>query len=181
MNWDEQLFFFINGLVGRHPWLDLLMVELGRPSNLRIPAAVGLVFWVWRKRREAVIAAVVVGLVVVLGDALGAQLKYLVGRARPCQILTGIHELVGCGKTLSFPSNHVLNMAAVVGFLGVLYPKTGWVGWPFVMLLAISRVFVGAHYLTDGLGGAAIGGLLGAGVAVLLLRAPWFRRLSTLT
>ncbi|HYM37535.1 MAG TPA: phosphatase PAP2 family protein, partial [Nitrospiraceae bacterium] len=74
-----------------------------------------------------------------------------------------------------FPSNHALNTAAAAAFLQMLYPATGWVSWPLVALIGFSRVYVGGHYVTDVLGGWAIGGALGAGIALLLLQWPKFR------
>ena len=83
--------------------------------------------------------------------------------------------MVGCGGTFSFPSNHALNTAAAAAFAQVLYPVTGWVTWPLVVLVGFSRVYVGAHYVSDVLGAWVIGGMLGAGGALLLKRWRKFR------
>jgi undecaprenyl-diphosphatase len=76
----------------------------------------------------------------------------------------------------SFPSNHAANTAALAAFLQVLYPKSGWITWPIVAVVGFSRVFIGAHYVTDVLGGWMLGGVIGGGTAWLLLQWPRFRK-----
>ncbi|HEV8540401.1 MAG TPA: phosphatase PAP2 family protein [Nitrospiraceae bacterium] len=146
------------------------MLALGQTSSLFLPGVLAFGYWLWLKRKEALIGAAVLGGLFLLGDLLGAQVKHLVGRIRPCHVLTGVQQLSGCGGTFSFPSNHALNTAAAAAFLQVLYPVTGWVTWPLVAVIGFSRVYVGGHYVSDVLGGWVIGGLLGAGTALLLLR-----------
>ncbi|MEK7294696.1 MAG: phosphatase PAP2 family protein [Nitrospirota bacterium] len=175
MNWDIALFQAINGLVGRSEWWDWLMFQLGHPKFLLMPGLLAIGYWAWVQKVEAAIGGPVLYATLGTGDFLGAQIKHLVERARPCRELSGVHELAGCGGTFSFPSNHALNTAAAAAFLQVLYPATGWISWPLVVVIGFSRVYVGGHYVTDVLGGWAIGGLLGAGAALLLLRWPKFR------
>jgi undecaprenyl-diphosphatase len=76
----------------------------------------------------------------------------------------------------SFPSNHALNTAAAAAFLQVLYPTSGWISWPIVALVGFSRVYVGAHYVSDIFASWLMGGLSGAAVAWLLLQWPQFRQ-----
>jgi undecaprenyl-diphosphatase len=175
MNWDVVLFQAINGMAGRSEWLDWLMYQLGRPKFLMMPGLLTFGYWMWARKIEAAIGGPVLCASLGLVDFLGAQIKWMVERVRPCRALSGVHELAGCGGTFSFPSNHALNTAAAAAFLHILYPTTGWISWPLVFVIGVSRVYVGGHYLTDVLGGWAIGGALGAGAALALLQWPKFR------
>lgn len=180
MNWDDSLFLAINGLAGGVPAADNFFLFLSRRSSLYIPIVVFGVYWVWSNWREALIGGGTLAGVVGLVDFLGGELKWVFERVRPCHALSQA-VIVGsgkCGVLYSFPSNHAMNTAAAAAFLHVLYPKSGWVTWPVVALVGFSRVYVGAHYVTDVLGGWVIGGCCGAGVAWLLLQWPKFRRRS---
>ncbi|MBH0204306.1 MAG: phosphatase PAP2 family protein [Nitrospira sp.] len=178
MGLDESLFFAINGLAGRSASVDQFFLLIGNRSTLYVPAACAIAYWIWAYRREALLSGPILAGAVGLADFLGGQLKWLFERVRPCRALSQAItvEPGGCGGLFSFPSNHAVNVAAAAAFLQVLYPKTGWVTWPIVGLVGFARVYVGAHYVTDVLGGWVIGGMLGGGFAWLLLQWPAFRK-----
>lgn len=95
-----------------------------------------------------------------LASTLAVQaLKHLFGRARPEDIL--VHSDFG-----SFPSGHVANAATIAVTFAVLFPRVWvWVmGFAYVLLMAWSRTLLGAHWLSDTLGGA----LVGAGVVLVV-------------
>lgn len=95
-----------------------------------------------------------------VGSALAVQAgKHLLLRARPEEIL--VTADIG-----SFPSGHAANAATFAMALWIIVPRV-WVavaGAAWIVLMALSRTYVAAHWLSDTLGGA----LLGAGVALLV-------------
>lgn len=107
----------------------------------------------------------------ILSSAAVQLVKQTVGRARPDDIL--VTTDVG-----SYPSGHVAAAATTVAVLAVLFPRL-WVwivGAAYVMLMAFSRTYLHAHWLTDTIGGAALGAgvslVLAAAFAVALAREP---------
>src|SRR5215207_3713081 len=80
-------------------------------------------------------------------------------RARPEDILVA-------SDTGSFPSGHVGNAATIAVALAVIVPHVwmGVLGAVYTVLMAISRTYLGAHWVSDTVGGL----LVGAGVALVL-------------
>lgn len=175
MNWDAALFYAINGLAGRFEWLDAAMRFFAHPSPGYLGIVVAVVLWAWWSWWESLFAVPTVVSAVGIADAVGAQLKHLVERLRPCVTLPDVHLLGDCGRLFGFPSNHAINTAAMAAFLHALYPRTGWISWPIVGMVGIARVYTGVHYPGDVMGGWLVGGIMGAGAAFLLLRWHRFR------
>ncbi len=96
-------------------------------------------------------------------SALAVQvLKAVFGRARPEEILVA-------ADPGSFPSGHTANAATIAVVMAILFPRLWvWVaGALYTAVMALSRTYLGAHWLTDTLGGI----LVGAGMAVLVWAA----------
>jgi membrane-associated phospholipid phosphatase len=170
LNWEAATVRWVNGLVGRSQILDATMFQLSEGWLPFVPVAFAIAFWIWKERRQAILSVFSLTVGILLADFVGARIKSLVGRPRPCQVFEEWNRLGGCGGAFSMPSNHVLNTAVAAGFLQVLYPKSGWFMWPLVGVQAFSRLFVAAHYPSDVLVGGLIGGVIGVGLGLLLLR-----------
>ncbi|GAA1853390.1 phosphatase PAP2 family protein [Microbacterium koreense] len=86
-------------------------------------------------------------------------LKHTFGRARP-------EEIAILSDYGSFPSGHVAGAATLATALFVLVPRVGMivVGAAWVFLMAFSRTYLHAHWLSDTLGGALVG--VGAALVV---------------
>jgi len=176
MNADEVLFRAINGLAGQSATRDWMALALSNAGLLWAPGVLLGLYWLWLSRREALLAAPLLAASIGILDFIGARMKDLVARPRPCMVLSDIHQIEACGKVFGFPSNHAINTATVAAFLQVLYPRSGWVSWPLVFLVGLARVYIGAHYVTDVMAGWLIGGCCGAAIAMMLKRWPRFRK-----
>ena len=79
-------------------------------------------------------------------------------RPRPFFTCPGVRACTRCLDVHSFPSGHTLHAVAFGALLFNYYPALGWIIFPFVALVAASRVTLGLHYPSDVIAGAALGG-----------------------
>lgn len=99
-------------------------------------------------------------------------IKPLAARTRPYELIEGLQILVSRPHDYSFPSGHSANSLTCAWTIFRLAPKKyGVPALVLAVLIALSRLYVGVHYPTDVLAGAAIGVLLSE-VALRALRRP---------
>jgi len=185
---DQRLLLALNH--AHTPALDAVMVFVSN-RTVWFPAYALLTGWlIWHFRRRAVLLLPLLIAAVALADSITSRLfKPFFGRLRPCHApeLAGLLHLPdGCGGQFGFLSSHTANSVALAVFLALVLPgnrfrglKIGVALW--AMLLSYSRIYLGAHYPSDVLGGALVGALLAWGAAQLFRRgsgrstqAPYF-------
>ena len=124
--------------------------------------ALGLVFaavawWRGNKKWTRIFLAMLIALSI--AGLAGRVIKITTGRARPSvkaeHVWNGLR--VSGSKYHSFPSGHV---DASMGFFGVLLlarRRTGLACLPIPILIGFSRLYLGAHYLSDVVCAAVLG------------------------
>jgi undecaprenyl-diphosphatase len=85
--------------------------------------------------------------------------KHLIGRVRPS--VAGPFAYVPFSwrsEYASMPSGHATTAFAVAVALGALWPRARPLLWLYALLIAASRVIIAAHYPSDVVAGACLGG-----------------------
>lgn len=135
----------------------------GLISTFLVPAVIIAGLLLWRRRWAALYYLVAA----IASAALTRLIKVVVARPRPEDIL--VDPDFG-----SFPSGHSANAALLATALGIIFLRTWvWVaGAVYTVLMMLSRTYLGAHWISDTIGGM----LVGAGVAVIVW-APFAEKL----
>ena len=104
------------------------------------------------------------------GILLFLRVKKLTNRQRPCAFEPHCWAKLLPPDQFSFPSGHTITAFAVAVSLSLFYPELA-AGLLFCAIsVAISRIMLGMHFLSDVLAGAAIGTALAYAAAAIVSR-----------
>lgn len=153
---DARIAEAVHGMRGSMDGVMLALTELGGGAGMAVVSvALVSVLLILQRRRTALFMAIAA-----LGTlVLSTSLKLLFHRARPVDVT----YLIQTPSSFSFPSGHAMgSMGVLASTLVVLYavgtPRPlRWLATslivPFVLGVALSRVYFGVHYPSDVLGG----------------------------
>ncbi len=191
LNGIDLWFLHLGNQLLANPMGDILFPFLTEVRFFYIPYAVALLTVMIVFRKRGVIAVLLLVVTIVASDQLSSTvIKKSIGRSRPCHELAlervvtvfdppetkagavdsrvpEIRLLVNCGSGRSFPSSHAVNNFAAAMLFALFFPRARIWLFTFAALVAYSRVYVGVHYPSDILAGAAIG----AGLAWIIVRS----------
>ena len=173
---DLSLYHMI--LYAPHPkWLSDFMIFLIRPENFLLGIGVTvffLILWGGGRGHFLVLAA---GIGIAISDPLASRIiKSIFQRPRPCHGELSSFLPLGCSDSWSFPSSHATNIFCEATIVGLIYPKSAPYAYSLAFMVGFARIYVGAHYPFDVIGGAGIGIFIGWGVVRFLGRIPSFRK-----
>jgi undecaprenyl-diphosphatase len=158
-----------------NPFLDMIMKAVSYPGY--IPYApimvfiTALLFYLRKHKREATFVVLTLG-----SSLLSTLVKFIVNRPRPdkdiVKVLIQTHQQ-------SFPSGHVLFYVVFFGFLALLMYMFKHIKKPLrlvvvtgcmlmIFIIPISRIYLGAHWFTDVLGGFLLG------ILYLFMLSYWY-------
>ena len=134
--------------------------KIGGPTTMGVIGVIGGLELLRRRRKTLVLAWIAA---FALGGLLEKTLKLLVHRTRPIFNTSGPEE-----QSLSFPSGHSMMCMIGVGMLVYVLTVPGQIsgirrsilvglGASLVLSVGISRVYLGAHFPSDVVGGFAAG------------------------
>ncbi len=157
------------------PTMTLVMrgfTFMGSPLAV-IPLAAGIIVWAVRKKETR--AAVAFLVVLVMTEVLNVVLKSTFERARPT-----LFQEIETLHSYSFPSGHAMAAAAIYGMMGVVVARLAptrraplVVGLPIlILMIGISRIYLGVHWPSDVLAGFAAGAFIVLGGAIALDGIP---------
>ncbi|MDQ1143071.1 phosphatase PAP2 family protein [Pedobacter agri] len=145
-------------------WLDKLMLAISffgeLPwSLLSVLVVAAIFYWQKFKREGLFMASILLSGLIILG------IKNMINRPRPTTFYV---RLVEVNRFQSYPSGHVLSYVLFFGFLIILMDRLETIPKitrnivtylsAFLMIsIAPSRIYLGAHWFTDTLGGFLLG------------------------
>jgi undecaprenyl-diphosphatase len=141
-------------------WIRLWMICATRGGDGWLWYAMGLVILLFGGP-ERFLAVGCSGLAAGAGILAFLKLKRVTGRKRPCAIQPSCWAQLLPPDQFSFPSGHTITAFAVTVPMMNFYPDLTYGLLFCAASIAVSRILLGLHFLSDVLAGAAIGGLLG--------------------
>jgi membrane-associated phospholipid phosphatase len=159
---DGSIFRWINRLADRTGWAHSLF-KANAGYGIVLFAVLLLAAYIDGRQHAdltAVAASLWAALAAMAALGVGQIIGGAVDRARPYETMSNVHLLVDKTTDFAFPSDHATVAGAVA--VGLLFANRRWgiVASVLAVLMAFTRVYVGAHYPGDVLAGLALGGLV---------------------
>ena len=166
---DYVLFHAVNGFAGRSSTLDAVMIASAKYLPIVFALALIALYLSWRplNQRGAFLAGVSALLALGIGQLVGKSFP----RPRPYLSHT-VNQLIPPSLDTSFPSDHAILGFSVAVMIWRYNRRVGAALLVLATIMAIARVFVGAHYPADVLGGAILGSVVSVALASLSERRP---------
>lgn len=151
----------------KHRFLDFLFTYITQFTFVVMIALILPTIWFWYDKLEKKI--IPLWLSFVSAGAIGYIIKIMVQRQRPTEEFLAL-----VNTSSSFPSLHAATAFSVIPLLALVYPQYAKYFIIFGILIGITRMYFGLHYLSDIIGGILLGYSIGYGVTYLYKKQEVF-------
>ena len=114
-------------------------------QNFIWPGGFCLLVFLWLKKMPGLALVLATGLAVSISDFLGAIMKDLFARDRPCHVLTNVKDIANCSNSFSFPSNHAINSFTFATIFTLVYKNLAFF---YICFSFIDRLLEGLSWST---------------------------------
>jgi membrane-associated phospholipid phosphatase len=156
---DRHDFLVVNGWARHTGWLHGAATLYANDGVAVFALLLLAGWWVGRRRGDhrATAAALWAGIGTLVTVAVNQPIANAVARDRPYVTLPHTLLLVHRSTDYTFPSDHACMAGAVATGVWLVSRRLGLVATVAALLMAFTRVYVGAHYPADVLAGLALG------------------------
>jgi undecaprenyl-diphosphatase len=162
-NLDAEVVIFIQKTLG-NPISDnvfLTFTDLHKQLWFQLAVILPLLaWWVWQEKRQGFIRLLGLIFTLIMIDGFCGQfIKKVFARPRPFVSFPEILQK-SPASGFSFVSNHSANMVGLAVFMSHFYPRWKYLWWSLAILIGLSRIYNGVHFLSDVIVGGLIGGII---------------------
>ena len=161
MDLDTRIFYDINNFARDTPWLHPVVAGYANDGVVLFAGFLLAGWWIARRTNNlsAMTAALWAPLGVLAAVAINQPIADSINATRPCNALPHI-VVLHCNTDGGFPSDHAMMAGAVTAGVWLVNRRLGVVAAIAAIVMALARVYVGAHYPQDVVAGLALGAAL---------------------
>jgi len=159
---DSSIINLFEGI--KNPWLDSFFIGITFVSSEIIIFFLLTSLFLWKENKRRWILPL--WLTLLLSAVISFIIKFLIQRPRPFQV--GIVEIMKIFQNMSFetwnfsfPSFQTMFVFCAVPILAREFPKLKKLWILLAVLVGVSRVYFGLHFMSDVLAGGLLGYLIG--------------------
>ncbi|MDE1970573.1 MAG: phosphatase PAP2 family protein [Patescibacteria group bacterium] len=171
---DIAIVEYLNGFVNRTSFMNALLVFI--TNDLGYLLIIGALWYSYQsyKKGEGIRAFLFLSLSALLSRLIITEgIRLVWHRPRPFLAISSLHLIIPPPLSASFPSGHAAFYGALAGGMYVLHRKIGAWYFVFAASIALSRVVLGVHYMSDIIAGGVV-----AWISVVCMKHAWYSESS---
>jgi undecaprenyl-diphosphatase len=166
-SFDLSVLSFLNRFAHRSFNFDQAVVVLSNANLLKGGVIVGMIWWIWfdredvQRKREALLAGLMASVPALIIAKILTKVTFRTRPLNESKLLSVLRygiDNANWQQLSSFPSDHAVLFFAMATGIFFASRRAGWFAFFYAsVFICLPRMYLGEHYPTDVLAGAAIG------------------------